>query len=108
MHVRTCDVTDPKAVVDVLAVIGPVHRVVHAAVIAQPRRSWATADRSETRHSTDVYGTMHIVRATLPACWSAAYELIVCAPSGARRDVRRLGAVAAYAEALFREHGGRG
>jgi NADP-dependent 3-hydroxy acid dehydrogenase YdfG len=111
MHVRTCDVTDPKAVLDVLAVIGPVHRVVHAAVIA-PAAPVLEQPPAEVQHvlSTDVLGTMHIVRATLPGMLErGAGDLVLCAPPpepGAAAAAS--GAVAAYAGALFREHGGRG
>lgn len=35
-HVRTCDATDPAALADVLAMAGPVHRVVHAAAATAP------------------------------------------------------------------------
>jgi NAD(P)-dependent dehydrogenase (short-subunit alcohol dehydrogenase family) len=111
MHVRTCDVTDPKAVADVLAVTGPVHRVVHAAVIA-PAAPVLEQPPTEVEHvlSTDVYGTMHIVRATLPGMLErGAGELVLCAPPpepGAAAAAS--GAVAAYAEALSREHGGGG
>lgn len=111
MHVRTCDVTDPKAVLDVLAVTGPVHRVVHAAVTA-PAGSALEQPPAEVKQvlDTDVYGTVHVVRATLPGMLErGAGELLLCAPPPrAGAAAAASGAVAAYAEALFREYGGRG
>ncbi|GAA1857541.1 SDR family NAD(P)-dependent oxidoreductase [Actinomadura bangladeshensis] len=111
MHVRTCDVTDPKAVLDVLAMTGPVHRVVHAAVTA-PAGSALEQPTAEVKQvlDTDVYGTMHVVRATLPGMLErGAGELVLCAPPPrAGAAAAASGAVAAYAEALLREYGGRG
>ncbi|MEU5995284.1 SDR family NAD(P)-dependent oxidoreductase [Spirillospora sp. NPDC047418] len=111
MHVRTCDVTDPGAVLDLLALIGPVHRVVHAAVTA-PAGAALDQPPAEVKQvlDTDIYGTMHVVRATLPGMLErGAGELALCAPPPrAGAAAAASGAVAAYAEALFREHGGRG
>jgi NAD(P)-dependent dehydrogenase (short-subunit alcohol dehydrogenase family) len=111
MHVRTCDVADAGAVRGLLAAIGPVHRVVHAAVIA-PEGSALEQPPSEVKQvlDTDVYGTVHVVRATLPGMLErGAGDLVLCAPPPrAGAAAAACGAVTAYAEALYREHGGRG
>ncbi|MES9543946.1 MULTISPECIES: SDR family NAD(P)-dependent oxidoreductase [unclassified Actinomadura] len=109
-HVRVCDVTDPDAVAEVLAMTGPVHRVVHAAsaasagpVLAQPLH--------EVEHvlRTNVLGAVHIVRATLPGMLERrAGELFLCPDASGPPESPSAAAVAAYSDVLFAEHGGRG
>ncbi|XRQ05712.1 SDR family NAD(P)-dependent oxidoreductase [Actinomadura welshii] len=113
MHVRTCDVTDPAAVADVVAMSGPVQRVVHAAMIA-PAAPALEQPFGEVEHvlRTDVLGTVHVVRATLPGMLERGRgEMILCPPHpgpGASAAAAASAAVAAYTDALWAEHGGRG
>lgn len=109
-HVRVCDVADPDAVAEVLAVTGPVHRVVHAAsaapsgpVLAQP------LGEVEDVLRTNVLGTVNVVRATLPGMLERhAGELFLCPDASGPPASPSAAAVAAYADALGAEHGGRG
>lgn len=111
MHVRTCDVTDYAALADILAMAGPVHRVVHAAATA-PAAPALEQPPSEVERvlRADVLGAVNVVRATLPGMLErGSGELILCAgPAGTGAAAAAAGAVAAYADALWREHGGRG
>ncbi|TDC58010.1 SDR family NAD(P)-dependent oxidoreductase [Actinomadura sp. KC345] len=121
MHVRTCDVTDPEAVADVLAVSGPVQRVVHAAMIspAAPALEQPFGEIEDTLR-TDVLGTVHVVRAALPGMLERGRgEMILCpvavdrdsspgSSPGSSAGAAASAAVAAYTEALWAEHGGQG
>ncbi|MGP4021717.1 SDR family NAD(P)-dependent oxidoreductase [Actinomadura sp. 3N407] len=113
MHVRTCDVTDPGAVADVVAMTGPVQRVVHTAMIA-PVAPALEQPLDEVEHvlRTDVLGTVHVVRATLPGMLERGRgEMILCPDHpvpGASAGAAASAAVAAYADALWAEHSGRG
>jgi NADP-dependent 3-hydroxy acid dehydrogenase YdfG len=110
MHVRRCDVTDPGAVADVLAMTGPVHRVVHAAAIT-PAGAVLEQPASEIEHvlRTNVLGAVHVTGATLPGMLArGAGELFLCPdPSGPAANAAAA-AVGAYADALWAEHGGQG
>ncbi|MGI5419583.1 SDR family NAD(P)-dependent oxidoreductase [Actinomadura luteofluorescens] len=109
-HTRVCDVTDPDAVAQVLAMVGPVHRVVHTAsaaptgpVLAQPLGEVEDALR------TNVLGTVNVVRATLPGMLERrAGELFLCPDASGPPQSPSAAAVAAYTDALWAEHGGRG
>ncbi|MFB4305973.1 SDR family NAD(P)-dependent oxidoreductase [Actinomadura sp. GTD37] len=111
MHVRTCDITDPGALADVLAMTGPVHRLVHAAATAP---SAPALDQPLTEVDrvlrADVLGAVHVVRAALPGMLErGSGELVLCAgPPATGAAAAASGAVAAYTDALWREHGGRG
>lgn len=110
-HVRTCDVTDPGAVAEVLAVAGPVQRVVHAAMISPAAPALEQPlDEVERVLRTDVLGTVHVVRAALPGMLERGRgEMIFCPPApGAAAGAAASAAVAAYTEALWAEYGGRG
>ncbi|TDE20452.1 SDR family NAD(P)-dependent oxidoreductase [Actinomadura sp. 6K520] len=113
MHVRTCDVTDPEAVADVVAMAGPVQRVVHAAMIS-PAAPALEQPFAEVEHvlRTDVLGTVHAVRATLPGMLERGRgELILCPDHpvpGAAAAAAASAAVAAYTDALWAEHRGQG
>ncbi|TDC83662.1 SDR family NAD(P)-dependent oxidoreductase [Actinomadura sp. 7K507] len=113
MHARTCDVTDPGAVADVLAMSGPVQRVVHAAMISPAAPALEQPfDEIENTLRTDVLGTVHVVRATLPGMLERGRgEMIIC-PDAPEADTAAgaaaSAAVAAYTESLWAEHGGRG
>lgn len=128
MHVRTCDVTDPGAVADVVAMAGPLQRVVHTSKISPAGPALEQPlDEVEQALRTGVLGAVNIVRATLPGMLDrGSGEMILCpdrsgpdAPAGTP-PTGSLGtgsmgtgsmagaAVAAYAGALFAEHGGRG
>ncbi|SNT57002.1 short chain dehydrogenase [Actinomadura meyerae] len=111
MHVRACDVGDPGAVADLLAVTGAVHRVVHAAAIA-PAAPALAQPLTEIEHvlRTDVLGAVHIARATLPGMLErGSGELVLCTPPpAAGATAAAAGAVAAYTESLYRDYGGRG
>ncbi|MBB4777982.1 SDR family NAD(P)-dependent oxidoreductase [Actinomadura livida] len=113
MHVRTCDVTDPEAIADVVAMAGPVQRVVHAAMIspAAPALEQPLAE-VERVLGTDVLGTVHVVRATLPGMLERGRgELILCPDHpepGAASAAAASAAVAAYTDALWAEYGGQG
>ncbi|MEV3924078.1 SDR family NAD(P)-dependent oxidoreductase [Actinomadura coerulea] len=109
-HARVCDVTDPDAVAQVLAMAGPVHRVVHAAsagpagpVLEQPLGEVQDVLR------TNVLGTLSVVQATLPGMLERrAGELFLCPDASGPPASPSAAAVAAYADALWAEHGGRG
>ncbi|HLV75194.1 NADP-dependent 3-hydroxy acid dehydrogenase YdfG [Actinomadura hallensis] len=132
MHVRTCDVTDPGAVADVVAMAGSVQRVVHASAVppAGPTLE-QPPDEVERALRTGVLGAVNVVRATLPGMLErGSGELILCpahpepdvpdGPAPASMTTASMttasmatgsmitAAVAAYADALFAEHGGRG
>ncbi|WP_433464483.1 SDR family NAD(P)-dependent oxidoreductase [Spirillospora sp. CA-128828] len=110
MHVRVCDVTDPDAVLEVLAMSGPVHRVVHAAA-ASSDAPVLTLPPSEIEHvlRTNVLGMVHVVRATLPGMLErGAGEVFLCPDAPGPPASAAAAAVAAYADALWAEHGGRG
>ncbi|QKW39049.1 SDR family NAD(P)-dependent oxidoreductase [Actinomadura sp. NAK00032] len=111
MHVRACDVGDSGAVADLLAVTGPVHRVVHAAALS-PAAPPLTQPLTEVEHvlRTDVLGAVHIARATLPGMLErGSGELVLCAPPpAAGATAAASGAVAAYTETLYHEYGGQG
>ncbi|TDC63909.1 SDR family NAD(P)-dependent oxidoreductase [Actinomadura sp. GC306] len=113
MHVRTCDVTDPDAVADVVAMAGPVQRVVHAAMIA-PAAPALEQPLAEVEHvlRTDVLGTVNVVRATLPGMLERGRgELVLCPDHpvpGASAAAAASAAVAAYTDALWAEHGNQG
>ncbi|WP_141581054.1 SDR family NAD(P)-dependent oxidoreductase [Actinomadura sp. WMMA1423] len=109
-HVRVCDVTDEEAVAEVLAMTGPVHRVVHAAsasatgpVLTQPLGELEDVLR------TNVLGTANVVRAALPGMLDRrSGELFLCPDTSGPPRSPSAAAVAAYADALWAEHGGRG
>ncbi|TDD82009.1 SDR family NAD(P)-dependent oxidoreductase [Actinomadura darangshiensis] len=106
MHVRACDVADGGAVAEVLAMTGPVHRVVHAAAIA-PAGPVLEQAAGEIEHvlRTNVIGAIHVVQATLPGMLErGAGELFLC-PGAAGPSAA---AVAAYTDALWAEQGDRG
>jgi len=110
-HVRTCDVADPGALADVLAMAGPVHRVVHAAATAPTAPAFdQPLSEIERVLRTDVLGAVHVVRAVLPGMLErGSGELVLCAgPPATGAAAAASGAVAAYTAALWREHGGRG
>ncbi|MFD0685380.1 SDR family NAD(P)-dependent oxidoreductase [Actinomadura fibrosa] len=117
-HVRVCDVTDAKAVADVLAMTGPVHRVVHAAPIvsgdpALPALEQPPGEADEAMR-TGFTAAVNVVRAALPGMLDqGAGELILCPPPGrAGRWTAASGAAAAavlaYAGAVADEYAGRG
>ncbi|MFG2249973.1 SDR family NAD(P)-dependent oxidoreductase [Spirillospora sp. NPDC048823] len=113
MHVRTCDVTDPAAVADVVTMAGPVQRVVHTAMIAPVAPALEQPlDEVERVLRTGVLGAVHVVRATLPGMLERGRgEMIFCPAApvpGASAGAAASAAVAAYTEALWAEHGGRG
>ncbi|MES9609213.1 SDR family NAD(P)-dependent oxidoreductase [Actinomadura sp. NPDC048032] len=109
-HARVCDVTDPGAVAGVLAMAGPVHRVVHAAsaapsgpVLARP------LGEVEDDLRTNVLGAAVVVQATLPGMLERrAGELFLCPDASGPPASPSAAAVAAYADALWAEHGGQG
>ncbi|GAA4376281.1 hypothetical protein GCM10023088_34870 [Actinomadura verrucosospora] len=109
-HARVCDVTDPDAVAGVLAMAGPVHRVVHAAsaapsgpVLARP------LGEVEDDLRTNVLGAAVVVQATLPGMLERrAGELFLCPDASGPPASPSAAAVAAYADALWAEHGGQG
>ncbi|NDU75623.1 SDR family NAD(P)-dependent oxidoreductase [Actinomadura sp. DSM 109109] len=109
-HARVCDVTDPAALADVLAMAGPVHRVVHAASAAPPGPLLAQPlGEVEDALRTNVLGAVTVVRATLPAMLERrSGELFLCPDASGPPASPSAAAVAAYADALWAEHGGRG
>jgi 3-hydroxybutyrate dehydrogenase len=110
MHVRRCDVTDPGALADVLAMAGPVHRVVHAASATSSGPA-LTHRLSEVEHvlRTNVLGAVTVVQATLPGMLErGAGELFLCPGESGPPAGAGAAAVVAYADALWAEIGGRG
>ncbi|GGT59978.1 SDR family NAD(P)-dependent oxidoreductase [Actinomadura citrea] len=141
-HVRVCDVTDPDAVAQVLAMTGPVHRVVHAASAAPSGPVLALPlGEMEDVLRRNVLGTVNVVQATLPGMLERsarspersaggaerpgsnppspgdmegrppqgrAGEVFLCPDASGPPASPSAAAVAAYADALWAEHGGRG
>ncbi|MBW8484644.1 SDR family NAD(P)-dependent oxidoreductase [Actinomadura parmotrematis] len=117
LHTRACDVTDPDAVAAVAAEAGPLQRVVHAAAISPlvPALDQPVEDVHRVLH-INFLGTVHVVRAALPAMLDAGRGEIVLFSSLASLVPGRLtsayaaakAAVNAYAESLLIEYGGRG
>ncbi|MFV2175174.1 SDR family NAD(P)-dependent oxidoreductase [Actinomadura sp. LOL_016] len=98
-HTRTCDVTDPKAVAAVLAVTGPVHRLVCAPA--------APSTGLEHVLRQDVLGAAHVIEAALPGMLDRGRgEIIVLTapPSRSPAHAAATAAVAAYLHALAAEH----
>ncbi|MBE1533773.1 SDR family NAD(P)-dependent oxidoreductase [Actinomadura algeriensis] len=98
-HTRTCDVTDPKAVAAVLAVTGPVNRLVCA----------PAAPSTELEHvlRMDVLGASHLIEAALPGMLDRGRgEIIVLTESPSRSPAHAAAsaAVAAYLRALATDH----
>lgn len=114
-HVRTCDVTDPEDVADILGVTGAVHRLVIAPppayapppASAPPGALEASLDEVMRRA---FLGPAALVSAALPGMLErGAGEVIVIVPSGASPATAAASAAArAYVEALAAEHRGRG
>ncbi|SFN81564.1 NADP-dependent 3-hydroxy acid dehydrogenase YdfG [Actinomadura madurae] len=109
-HVRTCDATDPAALADVLAMAGPVHRVVHAAAATAPGPVLAQSPAEVERVlRTIVLGAVTVVQATLPGMLDrGAGELFLCPGGSGPPASAAAAAVAAYADALWAERGGQG
>ncbi|MDL4814700.1 SDR family NAD(P)-dependent oxidoreductase [Actinomadura opuntiae] len=103
-HVRTCDITDPKDVADILAMTGAVHRLVVASAPGAPDTPADAAVRN------GFLGTVDIVRAVLPGMLErGAGEVIVIAPPASSPASSATAAAAcAYVEALADEQRGRG
>ncbi|QFG21757.1 SDR family NAD(P)-dependent oxidoreductase [Actinomadura sp. WMMB 499] len=98
-HTRTCDVTDPKAVAAVLAVAGPVHRLVCAP--ATPPTDLEHVLRQ------DVLGVANAVDAALPGMLDRGRgEIIVLTgpPSRSPAHAAATAAVTVYLHALAAEH----
>ncbi|MFD0904033.1 SDR family NAD(P)-dependent oxidoreductase [Actinomadura sediminis] len=98
-HTRACDVTAPKAVAAVLAVTGPVHRLVCA----------PAAPSTELEHvlRTVVLGTSHVVDAALPGMLDRGHgEIIVLTepPSRSPAHAAASAALASYLRALAAGH----
>ncbi|MER6811368.1 SDR family NAD(P)-dependent oxidoreductase [Spirillospora sp. NPDC000708] len=114
-HVRTCDVTDPEDVADILGVTGAVHRLVIAPppayapppANAPPGALEAPLDEVMRRA---FLGPAALVSAALPGMLErGAGEVIVIVPSGASPATAAASAAArAYVETLAAEHHGRG
>ncbi|WP_433240458.1 SDR family NAD(P)-dependent oxidoreductase [Actinomadura nitritigenes] len=114
-HVRTCDVTDPEDVADILGVTGAVHRLVIAPppayatppAYAPPGALEAPLDEVMRRA---FLGPAALVSAALPGMLErGAGEVIVIVPSGASPATAAAAAAGrAYVEALAAEHRGRG
>jgi NAD(P)-dependent dehydrogenase (short-subunit alcohol dehydrogenase family) len=120
-HVRTCDVTDPEDVADILGVTGAVHRLVIAPppayappptyapppAYAPPGALEAPLDEVMRRA---FLGPAALVSAALPGMLErGAGEVIVIVPSGASPATAAASAATrAYVEALAAEHHGRG
>ncbi|MEU6036353.1 SDR family oxidoreductase [Actinomadura sp. NPDC047616] len=116
-HVRVCDVADPKAVEEVVAEAGAVHRLVHAAAVGplvpaleQP------LDEVERVLRVDYLGTVHAVRAVLPGMlargggdlvlFSSLASWVPTPKTSAYAAAKA--AVNAYAECVAAEHRGGG
>ncbi|MCP2335362.1 SDR family NAD(P)-dependent oxidoreductase [Actinomadura rupiterrae] len=116
-HVRVCDVGDAEAVNALVAGVGPVHRVVHAAAIGPlvPALEQPLED-VENVLRTDFLGTVHVVRATMPGMLErGGGELVLFSSLASLLPVPKTSAYAAakaavnvYAEALAAEHAGSG
>ncbi|MEU6753906.1 SDR family NAD(P)-dependent oxidoreductase [Spirillospora sp. NPDC046719] len=114
-HVRTCDVTDPEDVADILGVTGAVHRLVIAPPPAYaPSPAYAPPGAPEAPLDEVMrrafLGPAALVSAALPGMLErGAGEVIVIVPSGASPATAAASAAArAYVEALAAEHRGRG
>ncbi|MQY07200.1 SDR family NAD(P)-dependent oxidoreductase [Actinomadura macrotermitis] len=117
VHVRVCDVTDAAAVDKIAAEAGPAQRVVHAAAISPLAPAMdQPLEEVERVLRTNLLGTLHVVRATLPAMLAAGRgELILFSSLAAIAPGRMTSAYAAakgginaYAGSLAVEYGGRG
>jgi NAD(P)-dependent dehydrogenase (short-subunit alcohol dehydrogenase family) len=128
-HVRTCDITDPKDVADILGVTGAVHRLVIAPSPAAPSPAAASSadpPNADTPHAgpphaaseppvdevmRDAFlGPAGLVHAALPGMLErGAGEVIVIVPSGASPATAAAAAAArAYIEGLAADQRGRG
>ncbi|GAA0216294.1 hypothetical protein GCM10009527_010500 [Actinomadura nitritigenes] len=105
-HVRTCDITDPANVADILGVTGAVHRL----VIAPPPSAAAPEPVLDEVMRGAFLGPAGLVRTALPGMLErGAGEVIVIVPSGASPAAGAASAAArAYVEALAAEQRGRG
>ncbi|GAA2128049.1 SDR family NAD(P)-dependent oxidoreductase [Actinomadura napierensis] len=103
-HVRTCDVTDPQAIADILGMTGAVHRLV---VAPGPDTPGASADEAIRG---GFLGAVNVVRAVLPGMLErGAGEVIVIAPPASSPASSATAAAAcAYIDALADEQRGRG
>ncbi|MCW2917543.1 MAG: family oxidoreductase [Actinomycetia bacterium] len=117
MHTRVCDVSDVKAVEEMVAEAGPLDRVVHAAGISLLGTALEQPlDDVERTWRVDFLGTVYVVRATLPGMLERAQgELILFSSLAGWVSPPKLSAYASakaaintYAEVLDQEYGGRG
>lgn len=117
MHTRVCDITDAKAVAEVVAEAGPLQRVVHAAAIGPLAPALEQPlDEVERILAVNYLGTVHVVRAALPGMLKRARgELVLFSSLAGWVPVPKTSAYAgtkaainAYAEVLVQEHGGQG
>lgn len=116
-HVRVCDPGDAGAIRGVLADVGPVHRVVHAASLAPAARALdQPLEEVEGVLRTTFLGAVTIVQGTLPGMLERGSGEIILFSSLAAFVPEPRGsafaaaaaAVGAYATALAAEYGGQG
>lgn len=117
VQTHVCDVSDEGGVDSLLAAVGPVDRLVHAAAIARLGRALEQSREEFDRiWRVNFVGTVNVVRAFLPAMVERGRgELVLYSSLDGWVPARKMSAYAAskaavnaYAEVLAAEHRGSG